>query len=136
MKLSTKSRYAVTALFDLATNANGAPIQAKVISKRQGISLNYLEQLLLKLRKAGIIKTVRGPAGGHYLAKEPAKISVGSVIRATDGPIKLASCVSSRVHCTGGGCCSTRKLWHNLSEKVALLFDQTTLADLCQKEQK
>lgn len=131
MKLSTKGRYAVTAMFDLAAYGNGSPIGAAEISKRQGISLSYLEQLLAKLRKAGLVKTVRGPSGGYTLAKQPKQISVGDIVLATDGPVALASCVHSTKCCPKSGCCSTRDLWQNLSAKVTKLLNQTKLADLC-----
>ncbi|OGC22207.1 hypothetical protein A2291_01270 [candidate division WOR-1 bacterium RIFOXYB2_FULL_42_35] len=131
MKLSTKGRYGVTAMFDLATYGNGSPIGAAEISKRQGISLSYLEQLLSKLRQAGLVKTVRGPSGGYALAKQPKQISIGDIVRATDGPVALASCVSSKACCPKSGCCSTKELWQNLSAKVSKLLNQTKLADLC-----
>jgi len=131
MKLSTKGRYAVTAMFDLASHDCGEPIPAKEISKRQGISLSYLEQLLLKLNRVGLIKSVRGPAGGCMLAKKPSKISIGDIVRAADGPVALASCVPKSSKCHRSGCCSTRSLWQNLSAKVSKLLDSTTLKDLC-----
>ena len=131
MKLSTKGRYAVTAMFDLASHGNGEPITAAEISNRQSISLFYLEQLLLKLRRAGLIKTVGGPAGGYILAAKPSKISIGDIIRATEGPIALADCVPIASACVKSGCCSTRSLWEKLSSKVSKVLDATTLADLC-----
>ena len=131
MKLSTRGRYAVSAMFDLASHGNGKPITAAEISKRQGISLFYLEQLLLKLRRAGLIKTLRGPSGGYILANKPSRISIGDVIRATEGPIALADCVPLASACEKSGCCSTRSLWKKLSHKVSDVLDSTTLADLC-----
>ncbi len=130
MKLSTSSRYAVTAMFDLATNGEG-PITAGEIAKRQGIPLSYLEQLLSKLRRADLVKTVRGPAGGYALAKKPSKVSIGDVIRATEGPVALADCIPSAKCCPKSGCCSTRGLWQKLNQKVTKVFDSTTIGDLC-----
>jgi len=134
MQLSTKSRYGVSAMFHLAAHGNGEPITAAVIAKGQAIPLAYLEQLLSKLRKAGLVKTHKGPSGGYALAKKPGQIRVGDIIRATDGPIALAHCVNST--CTRSGCCSTKSLWQNLTDKVSKVFDSTTLKDLCNKEKK
>ena len=131
MKLSTRGRYAVTAMFDLATHGNGELITAAEVSERQGISLHYLEQLLLKLKRAGLVKTVRGPSGGYVLSGNPSKVSIGDIIRATEGPVALASCVPSASNCQKSGCCSTRSLWEKLSSKVSKVLDSTTLADLC-----
>lgn len=133
MKLSTKGRYAVTAMFDLAAHGDGQPITAAQIAKRQKMPLAYLEQLLSKLRKAKLVKTVRGPSGGYVLVKAPAKISIGDIIRAADGPIALASCIPSGSACPKSGCCSTRSLWQSLSSKVTKVFDSTSLKDLCKE---
>ena len=123
-------------MFDLASHGNGEPITAAEISKRQGISLFYLEQLLLKLRRAGLIKTTRGPQGGYRLAYKPSETSIGDIIRATEGPIALADCVPVASACEKSGCCSTRSLWENLSRKVSKVLDSTTLADLCKEAKK
>jgi Rrf2 family protein len=136
MKLSTKGRYGVTAMFDLAAHGNGEPITAAEISQRQSIPLAYLEQLLAKLRKAKLVKTVRGPSGGYALAKKPAQVSIGDIIRATDGPIALADCLPSASTCPKSGCCSTRSLWRNLSGKITRVFDSTNLEDLCRETHK
>jgi len=136
MKLSTRGRYAVTAMFDLATHGDGKPITAAEISERQGISLSYLEQLLQKLRRFGLVKTVRGPAGGYVLAKRPFQVSIGDIIRATEGPVALASCVPSASNCQKSGCCSTRSLWGKLSTKVSKVLDSTSLADLCREAER
>ncbi|MFH1577076.1 MAG: Rrf2 family transcriptional regulator [Candidatus Margulisiibacteriota bacterium] len=131
MKLSTKGRYGVTAMFDLAAHGKGEPITAADIAERQAIPLAYLEQLLSKLRRAGLVRTVRGPSGGYILSKKPAQVSIGDIIRATDGPVALADCVPSSATCPKSGCCSTKALWGNLSDKVTKVFDSTSLKDLC-----
>ena len=133
MKLSTRGRYGVSAMFDLACHDDGQPITAAKISSRQKISLTYLEQLLLKLKRAGLVRTVRGPSGGYILAKKPADISVGDIVTATDGPVALADCVSGNGKCPKSGCCSTRSLWQSLSDKVSKVLDSTTLNDLCKE---
>lgn len=131
MKLSTKGRYAVSALFDIASQEEGALISAKTIAKRQAISLSYLEQILSKLSRAGLLIALKGPTGGYKLAKKPTAISIGEIIRATDGPIALADCVPSAAACSKGGCCSTKRLWQSLSGKFTRLLDSTSVADLC-----
>jgi Rrf2 family protein len=133
MKLSTRGRYAVTAMFDLAAYGDGDPISAAAISDRQGIPLSYLEQLLLKLKRGGLVTTVKGPSGGYRLAKKPAQVSIGEIIQAADGPVALADCVSSNSGCPKSGCCSTRSLWERLSDKVTKVLDATTLKDLCEE---
>jgi len=131
MKLSTKGRYAVSAMYDLASHGKGKPITAAEISGRQGIPLPYLEQILAKLRKANLVKTVRGPSGGYVLVKKSAQVSIGDIIRASDGPVALADCVTVESCCPKSGCCSTKGLWQTLSKKVSRVFDSTTLKDLC-----
>ena len=133
MKLSTKGRYAVSAMFDLAAHGNGEPTTAAEIARRQGIPLPFLEQILAKLRRAKLVNTVRGPSGGYVLAKKSSQISVGDIIRAADGPVALADCVPSSSVCPKSGCCSTRSLWESLSKKVSKVFDSTTLSSLCGK---
>ena len=110
MKLSTKVRYAVTAMFDIATNGAKQPVRVKDVSFRQRISLDYLEQIFNKLRRSGLIKSVRGPGGGFVLNKKTNQISVGDIIRAIEGPIGLATCVHGV--CDKSSCCSTKKLWN------------------------
>lgn len=123
----------MTAMFDMACFGEGAPISGAAIAERQKISITYLEQLLNKLRRSGLIKTMRGPSGGYMLVKKPSQISVGDVVRAADGPIALADCVGQAATCRGSGCCSTRSLWESLSKKVSKVLDSTTLADLCKE---
>jgi Rrf2 family transcriptional regulator, cysteine metabolism repressor len=136
MKLSTRGRYAVSAMFDLASNCEDVPISAAVISKHQRIPLSYLEQILLRLKKGGLLKTTRGPSGGYKLAKLPKRISIGDIIKAADGPIALADCIPHGSSCPKSGCCSTKALWHRLSDKVARVFNSTSLADLCKENRK
>ncbi|MFH1825685.1 MAG: RrF2 family transcriptional regulator [bacterium] len=131
MKMSTKGRYAVTAMFDLACQDSGKPIGAAEISKRQSISLSYLEQLLNKLKKKGLIKTIKGPSGGYQLARQPKEISINDIISATEGPVALADCIPKSSCCPKSGCCSTKSLWRTLSAKISVLLEETTLADLC-----
>lgn len=136
MKLSTRGRYAVSAMFDLASHAEDVPISAAAISKSQRIPLSYLEQILLKLKKGGLVKTTKGPSGGYKLAKLPHRISIGDIIKAADGPIALADCLPHGSRCPKSGCCSTKSLWARLSDKVSKVFESTSLADLCKEKNK
>ncbi|MBN2058341.1 MAG: Rrf2 family transcriptional regulator [Candidatus Saganbacteria bacterium] len=136
MKLSTKGRYAVSAMFHLAAHSQGQPVSAADIAAAQHMPLAYLEQLLAKLRRAGLLRTVRGPSGGYVLKDKPEKISIGMIIRAADGPVALADCVSAEGKCQRSGCCSTMMLWKKLSAKVSRVFDSTTLKDLCREAGK
>jgi Rrf2 family iron-sulfur cluster assembly transcriptional regulator len=135
MKLSTKSRYAVTALFDIASNGD-EPVSAKAISGRQGISVAFLEQIFKGLRKNGILKTQKGPSGGYMLNKLAAQISIGEIIRAVDGPIVFAECVAGSKCLKGKGCCSTRPLWNRLSMELNRLLEKVKLSDLAPVKQK
>lgn len=134
MKLSTKARYAVTAMFDLAHHSiKGEPSSISQISSRQGITVDYLEQILNKLRRAKLVKSVRGPSGGYLLAKKPRHIKIGDIVRAVEGPIALVGCVADNKFCGKSGCCSTRVLWGRLSRKVEKMLDATTLKNLCEE---
>lgn len=128
MRLSTKSRYAVTAMYDVAHNSRANPVAVKDVALRQKISLQYLEQIFNRLRKSGLIKSVRGPGGGFVLSHKASRISIGDIIRAIEGPIGLAACVYGV--CEKSSCCSTKKLWSALSRKISRAFDSTMLADL------
>jgi Rrf2 family transcriptional regulator, iron-sulfur cluster assembly transcription factor len=139
MKISTQSRYGLRALFDIAYHSAGLSTQVKDISSRQAISPRYIEQIFQKLKRAGIIKSVRGPAGGYYLAKKIDEVTVGDVVRATEGPINL-------VHCSGGktsrkGCermaeCVVKDVWSEASNRLMTYLDSITLEDLCKEAQK
>jgi Rrf2 family transcriptional regulator, iron-sulfur cluster assembly transcription factor len=141
MKISTQSRYGLRALFDIAYHSAGLSTQVKDISARQAISPRYIEQIFQKLKKAGIIKSVRGPSGGYYLARKIDEITVGDVVRATEGAVEL-------VHCTGNkakskqACdrireCVVRDVWTQASRRLMTYLDSVTLQDLCEEaEQK
>ncbi|MCR1897943.1 Rrf2 family transcriptional regulator [Irregularibacter muris] len=132
MKLSTKGRYGVTAMFDLAVRYGQGPISIKEISDRQLISEPYLEQLFATLRKAGLVNSVRGAQGGYYLAHEPKKITVGNVIRVLEGPIAPTECVLEKDPraCTKSDLCVTRGIWEDIRNSINNVIDNITLADL------
>ena len=118
MKLSTKGRYAVMAMVDLAQNISGKPVNLAEISDRQAISLSYLEQLFSKLRRAGLVKSVRGPGGGYRLAERAENIRISEVILAVDEPIRTTGCMPG----TTAGCIrkSSRCMTHDLWEELGL----------------
>lgn len=114
MKLSTKGRYAVTAMMDIALHEKVGPVTLADISQCQGISLSYLEQLFSKLRKNGLVKGVRGPGGGYRLAKSASDISVADIIDSVDEKIDLTKC-GGKGNCNNGEKCLTHKLWFDLT---------------------
>ncbi|MDF1536462.1 MAG: Rrf2 family transcriptional regulator [bacterium] len=133
MRLSTKSRYGVRALFDIAYHSVGLPTQIKDISRRQQISPRYLEQIFQKLKKAGLLGSKRGPNGGYYLLKDPADITLGDIVRATEGPFQLVFCASEapRKKCPRSDDCVAQKMWLDISNQIGDFFDAITISDLC-----
>jgi len=117
MKLSTKGRYAVTAMMDIALHEKQGPVTLADISQCQGISLSYLEQLFAKLRKQGLVKGVRGPGGGYRLAKSADQISVADIIQSVDEKLDMTKC-GGRGNCSSGEKCLTHQLWFELSCKL------------------
>lgn len=128
MKLSTKGRYAVTAMMDLAIHDNEGPVTLSDISRCQGISLSYLEQLFSMLRKSGLVQGVRGPGGGYRLAKTPNKISVADIIIAVDESIDSTHC-KGHLDCNKGEKCLTHHLWNELSDQLLAFLSSITLAE-------
>lgn len=134
MKLSTQSRYGVRAIFDIAYHSEGLETQVKDISRRQGISQRYLEQIFQKLKRAGIIGSKRGPSGGYFLGKKPEEISLGEVIRVTEGGINPVRCVNaknSEQPCERSGECVTQIVWNEAGKRLGDYFDSVTIRDLC-----
>lgn len=132
MKLTSKGRYAVTAVLDIALNADGGPVSLADISERQHISLSYLEQLFAKLRKDGLVKSVRGPGGGYQLGLASEQISVGMVIAAVNENIHVTKCLG-RENCKNGVECLTHELWEDLSLRIESFLNEITLAELVNK---
>lgn len=127
MRLTTKGRYAVTAVLDLALHQDQGPVSLAAISERQDISLSYLEQLFAKLRSGGLVKGVRGPGGGYHLAKPAAEISIASIISAVDESVDVTRCKGTG-DCQDGEKCLTHELWSNLSARLYEFLDNITLA--------
>lgn len=132
MRLSTKGRYAVTAMMDLAIHENGEPVTLSEISICQGISLSYLEQLFAKLRRAGLVEGVRGPGGGYRLARTSDGITIAQVISAVDEKVDARACTGSE-DCQNGERCLTHELWDELSAKLYSYLDGITLAEFVKR---
>ena len=133
MRLSTKGRYAVTAMLDLAIHHSEGPITLAGISEAQGISLSYLEQLFARLRKFGLVEGLRGPGGGYRLSRSPGKISVAEIIDAIGEGMDVTTCKGSE-DCQDGDRCLTHTLWQNLGEEIYNYLDSVTLASFLKRE--
>ena len=129
MRLTTKGRFAVTAMLDLALNESGRPVTLTTISERQDISLSYLEQLFSRLRKSGLVKSVRGPGGGYRMALDPKDVSVSDIIRAVDEQIDATQCGGNE-NCQDERRCMTHDLWTALNYKILEYLESVTLAQL------
>ncbi|WP_440876551.1 Fe-S cluster assembly transcriptional regulator IscR [Thalassotalea sp. PLHSN55] len=129
MKLTSKGRYAVTAMLDVALHAATGPVPLADISERQDISLSYLEQLFSKLRKHGLVSSVRGPGGGYRLGRCSAQISIVDVIAAVDESINATRC-EGKADCQGGVKCLTHSLWSDLSERIEGFLENISLSEL------
>ena len=132
MKLTTKGRYAVTAMLDLALRYDKGAVTLADIARRQGISLSYLEQLFAKLRRSGLVDSVRGPGGGYTLAMEPSKVSVAEIIVAINENIDATRCGGEK-NCHGDETCLTHQLWEDLSVRIHEFLNGITLGDLVNK---
>lgn len=131
MKISTKGRYALRLMVDLAINNTGEPVSLKDIAKRQGISDKYLEQIISVLNKAGYVKSVRGAQGGYILRKKPEEYTVGMILRLTEGNLAPVSCLEDEeVDCERQGDCVTVIVWKKLNDAINEVVDGITLADL------
>ena len=137
MKLTTKGRYAVMAMADIAVNQKLKPVSLKDISLRQNISLSYLEQLFSKLKNRKLVKSVRGPLGGYVLEKNPKDIKISNIIFAVDEEVKTLNCDrDSKKSCQGKSVkCITHHLWVDLEQHINDFFDSTNLGDLTKQKQ-
>lgn len=132
MKISTRGRYGLRAMIDIAAYREQGPIATRTIAERQGISERYLEQLMVPLKRAGLIQGVRGPQGGYTLAKNPDQIKAGDVIRTLEGPLAPVDCVSevNPNDCHRAGSCVTRRLWTQVRDSITEILDSYSLAEL------
>ena len=138
MKLTSKGRYAVMAMADLAKINANQPTNLTDISLRQGISLSFLEQIFSKLKKNNLVQSSRGPSGGYFLTKQPEEIKLSSIINAVDEKVKTVGCKKeSKKGCTGKSVkCITHNLWDDLEKHINSFFEKNTLKDIIFKENK
>jgi Rrf2 family iron-sulfur cluster assembly transcriptional regulator len=135
MQISTKGKYSVRAVLDIAQHSNGSPVSLGAISKREGISLLFLEQLFQQLRKGDIVKSVRGPHGGYVLARDSSEITIGDIVRLIEPPLYSHSCFKneSAENCRIGETCLGGAIWKQLAEHIDTFLDSITVADLANK---
>ena len=136
MKISTKGRYALRTMIDLAMNDTGENISIKAIAARQGISTKYLEQIISTLNKAGYVKSERGANEGYRLTKKPEEYTVGMILRLTEGSLAITTCTQDEQNlCERYGCCTTVKVWEKINKAISDVVDNITIADLAADEQ-
>lgn len=137
MKISTKGRYAVRVMLDLALHDTGECIKVKEIAGRQGISEKYLEQIISVLNKAGYVKSMRGAQGGYRIAKAPEEYTVGMILRLTEGSLAPVACLEEgSAECERCDTCETVEVWKELYEAIDRVVDNVTLADLAERRRK
>jgi len=130
MKLSTRSRYGTRLMLDLAERYDEGPVQISDIAKRQDISVKYLEQLIIPLKKVDFIKSFRGPKGGHMLAKSPGEITVGDIVKVLEGGIDLATCIEKPEECERSSDCLTREVWKEATDAMFDKLNSITLSNM------
>ena len=136
MKLSTKSRYGTRMMVDLAQHYDEGPVQIATIAKRQGVSVKYLEQLIIPMKKSNFIKSFRGPRGGHILSRPPEEITVGEIVNVLEGGIALSECVAREDSCGRSNSCLTRVVWEEATKAMYDKLNSLTLLDLIEKDAK
>lgn len=134
LRLSTKGQYGVRAMFEIARGYPDKPITIKGISERQDVSVSYLEQILNKLRRSGIIKSVRGPGGGYMLNRPPAGISIGEILKELEGPVAITSCLRPDEGCSRVESCVTYLIWKSLGQTIEKFLGTITLESLLKDE--
>jgi Rrf2 family protein len=136
MKISTRTRYGMRALLELALAHKAGPLQVKVIAERQNISVKYLEQLVAMLRTAGLVRSIRGPHGGYLLAVPPEEVKLSEVFRTLEGPVLTVECVENEDVCPSHADCVTRRLWIQVNEAMLSVLENKTLQDLVEMADK
>lgn len=138
MKLSTKGRYGLRALLDLALHSESEAVSIASIAARQNISESYLEQLIAKLKKAGLVSSVRGAGGGYVLAKSPEEISVGDILRALEGNLDPVQCpgLSEENGCSGSDICVTKYVWKRINDSINQTVDEIKLSQLVEESRE
>jgi Rrf2 family cysteine metabolism transcriptional repressor len=136
MKISTKARYGTRALLDLALNSNRDVMQLKDIARRQTLSPSYLEHLFIPLIAAGLVKSTRGSRGGVALARPANEIRLREIVEALEGPLSLVDCLSGASECPRSGACATQDVWGELNAAIGNILENTTLADLVERQRR
>jgi Rrf2 family iron-sulfur cluster assembly transcriptional regulator len=135
MKLSTRSRYGTRLLLDLAERYPNGPVHLATVARHQGISVKYLEQIIIPLKKANYVKSLRGPKGGHILAKPPAEITIGEIVALLEDSASLAECSLNPMVCERAALCPTRYIWQEAAQAMFDKLESITLADLVNRAQ-
>jgi len=133
MKLSTRTRYGMRAVIELAQHESKRPLQLKTIAERQGISVKYLEQLMSMLRSGGFVRSIRGSKGGYMLGRAPDQISLSEVFRCLEGAVTTAECTENTDYCERAADCAAREVWLRVEEAIQSVLSAMTLADMVQK---
>ncbi len=136
MRISTKIRYGARALVELASQYGKGPVDLKEIAQKEGISLKYLEQVMIPLRTAGLVKSIRGSKGGYMLSKPPSKISFSDLLEVLDGPIELIECLKDPKACSKFATCVTREVWKEASEAIHNVFSSITFEEMVNRKKE
>lgn len=136
MKISTRGRYALRLMLDLAVFGDGTPVSLRDVSKRQTISDKYLEQIVTPLSRAGLVRSVRGAGGGYLLTRSPEEYTVGDILRPLEGDLAPVECATDAEYCKRCNECVTVALWQDIHKAVSQVVDNTTLADLVERQKK
>jgi Rrf2 family cysteine metabolism transcriptional repressor len=136
MKISTKIRYGARAMLELASHYGEGPIELKEIANKENISLKYLEQVIIPLRTAGLLKSVRGSKGGYALAKPPSEICLNEMVEILEGPLSLIECLHDPKICQRVPTCVTREIWKEVSDAINGIFRSVTLEDLVNRKRE
>jgi len=134
MRFSTRTRYGVRALIDLGLYYKGRPVLVKEIAKRQGISERYLEHIMLALKKAGFLRSIKGGKGGYALLRLPEEIKIKDVVMALEGPLSPVECVERKELCERSNLCAARELWCRMRDEMLKILDRTTLKELIERQ--
>ena len=136
MKISTKGRYALRLMVDLALSGQGQPISLKDVAQRQQLSDKYLEQIVTPLSRAGLVRSVRGAGGGYLLTRRPEEYTVGEILRPLEGDLAPVECATDAQFCERSGQCVPVELWQQIHRAVSEVVDRTTLADLVARQRE
>ena len=136
MRISTKGRYGARAMVDIGEHYGKGPVSLRELSKRQSVSMKYMEQIIALLKASGLIRSARGARGGYVLAKEPREISLHDIVQAVEGSRSLVDCLDDETLCDRAKECVTYEIWHDVQRAVYKILDSTTLADMVNRHRK